>query len=137
MVAIAHLASADNLEFLHKRMTDQTTKPTSPGRLPPHEAVKFNDPIHRAAASDWDFRIDPNRPRRYDTLFVDIHADSVSCQLLNSMVYAALRGATRHRRTVWPLIFLRVTASPCESLIRIRSAGQSGGGVTSIVRSSS
>jgi hypothetical protein len=47
-----HLASADNLESRHKQTAEPTTKPTNPKRLPPHEAVKFNDQGNRAAGTD-------------------------------------------------------------------------------------
>jgi hypothetical protein len=46
-----HLASADNLESRHKQTAEQTTKPANPKRLCPHEAVKFNATVNRAAAN--------------------------------------------------------------------------------------
>jgi hypothetical protein len=51
-----HLASADNLESRHKQTAEPTTKPTNPKRLPPHEAVKFNDQGNPAAASDLELQ---------------------------------------------------------------------------------
>jgi hypothetical protein len=57
-----HLASADNLESRHKQTAEQTTKPANPKRLCPREAVKFNAPVHQAAANDFDLT-KPRDPR--------------------------------------------------------------------------